>query len=161
MFRSMTSRNLAVQWELLNVMVKFLNRYFYASMLGIHGFLAHSSEDHLRGSRYTITVSWNVTPWNMVDVNRRCGRTSVSIESLPWELQIAQTECRFVRFELFIAVVWKSIIFWDMTPCSLLSFNWSFGGIYRLHLQGRRNRFSKPASKQVASRMSVGICVGL
>jgi hypothetical protein len=54
-------------------------------------------------------------------------------------------------FEVFIAVVMKSIIFWDMTPCSPLSFNRRFGGTYRLHLQGRRNRFSKPASKQVAS----------
>jgi hypothetical protein len=43
----------------------------------------------------------------------------------------------------------KSIIFWDMTPCSLLSCNRRFGGTYRLHLQGRRNNFSKkPASKQ-------------
>jgi hypothetical protein len=44
----------------------------------------------------------------------------------------------------------KSIIFWDMTPCSRLSFNRRFRGTYRLHLQGRRNRFSKPASKQVS-----------
>jgi hypothetical protein len=34
----------------------------------------------------------------------------------------------------------KSIIFWDMTPCSPLSLNLRFGGTYRLHLQGRRNR---------------------
>jgi hypothetical protein len=32
----------------------------------------------------------------------------------------------------------SSIIFWDMTSCSLLSFNRRFGGTYRLHLQGRR-----------------------
>jgi hypothetical protein len=31
----------------------------------------------------------------------------------------------------------KSIIFWDMTPCSPLSFNRRFGGTYRLHLQGQ------------------------
>jgi hypothetical protein len=37
----------------------------------------------------------------------------------------------------------KSTIFWDMTPCSPLSFNRRFGGIYRLHLHGRRNKFSK------------------
>jgi hypothetical protein len=43
-------------------------------------------------------------------------------------------------------VVMKSINFWNMTPCSPLSFNRRFGGTYRLHLQGRRNRFSKPAS---------------
>jgi hypothetical protein len=32
----------------------------------------------------------------------------------------------------------KSIIFWDMTPCSPLSFNRRSGETYRLHLQGRR-----------------------
>jgi hypothetical protein len=40
-------------------------------------------------------------------------------------------------------VVMKSIIFWDVTPCSLLCCNRRFGGTYRLHRQGRRNIFSK------------------
>jgi hypothetical protein len=31
----------------------------------------------------------------------------------------------------------------SMTPCSPLSFNRRFGGTYHLHLQGRRNKFSK------------------
>jgi hypothetical protein len=56
-----------------------------------------------------------------------------------------------VGCEVFTAVVMKSIIFWDMTPCSPLSCARRFGGTYRLRLQDRRNRFSKPASKQVAS----------
>jgi hypothetical protein len=43
----------------------------------------------------------------------------------------------------------KSIIFWDVTQCSLLSYNRRFGGTYRLHLQGLRNHFSK---NQQASR---------
>jgi hypothetical protein len=38
----------------------------------------------------------------------------------------------------------KSIIFWDMTPCSPLSFKRRFGGTYRLHLQGGINKFSLP-----------------
>jgi hypothetical protein len=42
-----------------------------------------------------------------------------------------------VGFEVFIAVVMKSIILWDVMPCSLLSCNRRFGGTYRLHLQGR------------------------
>jgi hypothetical protein len=42
-----------------------------------------------------------------------------------------------------------SIIFWDMTPCIQLSFNWRSRGTYRLHLQGRRKKFSK---NQQASR---------
>jgi hypothetical protein len=37
----------------------------------------------------------------------------------------------------------KSIIFWDVTPCSLLRCNQRFEGTYRLHLQGRRKYFSK------------------
>jgi hypothetical protein len=46
----------------------------------------------------------------------------------------------------------KSVIFWDMTPCSPLSVNRLFGGTYRLYLQGRRNKFSKKStSKQMAS----------
>jgi hypothetical protein len=46
----------------------------------------------------------------------------------------------------------KSIIIWDMTPCSLSSFNRRFGGTYRLHLQGRRNKFSR---NQQASRWHI------
>jgi hypothetical protein len=55
-----------------------------------------------------------------------------------------------VEFEVFTAVVMKSIIFWDVTPCSLLSCNRRFGGTYRLHIHGRRNNFrrtSKQSSK--------------
>jgi hypothetical protein len=37
-----------------------------------------------------------------------------------------------VAFEVFTAVVMKIIIFWDMTPCSPLSFNRRFGGTHRL-----------------------------
>jgi hypothetical protein len=37
----------------------------------------------------------------------------------------------------------KSIIFWDGTPCILLSCNRRFGGTYSLHLRGRSNNFSK------------------
>jgi hypothetical protein len=39
----------------------------------------------------------------------------------------------------------KSIIFWDVTPCSLLRCKRRFGGTYRLHLQGRRNFQQEPA----------------
>jgi hypothetical protein len=58
----------------------------------------------------------------------------------------------YVGIEVFTAVVMKSTIFGDITPCTLLSDNRRFGGTYCLHLQGRRNNFSKkPACKQVAS----------
>jgi hypothetical protein len=44
----------------------------------------------------------------------------------------------FVGFEVLTAVIMKSTIFWDITPCSLLRVNRRFGGTYCLHLQGRR-----------------------
>jgi hypothetical protein len=36
----------------------------------------------------------------------------------------------YVGFEVFTAVVMKSIIFWDMTPCCPLSCTQHFGGTY-------------------------------
>jgi hypothetical protein len=62
-----------------------------------------------------------------------------------------------VGFEVFTAVVMKSIIFWVVTPCSLLRCNRRSGGTYRLHLQGRRKFQQVPASKQVASLVQ-GAC---
>jgi hypothetical protein len=49
----------------------------------------------------------------------------------------------FVGFEVFTAVVMKSIIFWVITLCSLLSVNRRFRGTSRLHLQGQRNKSNK------------------
>jgi hypothetical protein len=50
------------------------------------------------------------------------------------------------------SVKMKSTIFWDITLCSPLGVNRRFGGTYRLHLQGWKNKLStKPAWKQVAS----------
>jgi hypothetical protein len=44
----------------------------------------------------------------------------------------------------------KSIILWNIMPCSPLSVNRCFGGTYCLHLQGRSYKFSKkPERKQV------------
>jgi hypothetical protein len=37
---------------------------------------------------------------------------------------------KLVGFEVFTAVVMKSIIFWDMMPCSPLSVNQRFRGTY-------------------------------
>jgi hypothetical protein len=41
-------------------------------------------------------------------------------------------------FEVLTAMIMKSAIFWDITPCSPLKLNRRFGGKFRLHLQGRR-----------------------
>jgi hypothetical protein len=42
----------------------------------------------------------------------------------------------YVGFEVLTAVVTKSTIFWDITPCSRLIINRRFGRTYRLRLQG-------------------------
>jgi hypothetical protein len=69
---------------------------------------------------------------------------------LKWlELQTKGIQLYTAGFEVFTAVVMKSIICWDMTPCSPLSFNRRFGRTGRLHLRGRRNKFGK---NQQASR---------
>jgi hypothetical protein len=58
----------------------------------------------------------------------------------------------YVGFEVFIAVVMKSIIFWDMMPCSLLRCNRRFAGTCRLQLQGRKKKF------QLATCLLAGSC---
>jgi hypothetical protein len=40
--------------------------------------------------------------------------------------------------EVLSAVVMKTAVFWDITPCSPLKVNRRFGGTYLLHLQGPR-----------------------
>jgi hypothetical protein len=50
----------------------------------------------------------------------------------------------FVFYIYWLAsLLLKSIIFWDVTPCSVLRCSRCFGGTYRLHLQGWRKFFSK------------------
>jgi hypothetical protein len=41
------------------------------------------------------------------------------------------------NLKILTAMVMKSSIFWDITPCSPLKVNRHFGGTYRLHRQGR------------------------
>jgi hypothetical protein len=43
-----------------------------------------------------------------------------------------------VGLEVLTAVVMKSSVFLDITPCSPLEVSQCFGGTYRLHIQGRR-----------------------
>jgi hypothetical protein len=52
--------------------------------------------------------------------------------------RILLLQCIYVGFEVLIAVIMKSTIFWDITPCSKLKVNQHFRGTYRLHLQGWR-----------------------
>jgi hypothetical protein len=60
----------------------------------------------------------------------------------------------FIGFEVLTAVIMKSTIFWDITPCSPLKVNRRFGGTYRLHLQGRK---ISRARNQRESRWQAGV----
>jgi hypothetical protein len=44
-----------------------------------------------------------------------------------------------VRFEVFTAVIMKNAVFWDVAPCRSCV-NRRFGGIFRLHLEGKKIR---------------------
>jgi hypothetical protein len=41
---------------------------------------------------------------------------------------------RHVRFEVIIAMIMKSTVLWDVTPCSLVNVKWHFAGSWHLHL---------------------------
>jgi hypothetical protein len=62
-----------------------------------------------------------------------------------------RTEIKFVGFEVFTAVVLKSIFFWDMTPCSALSGTRRFGGTYLLHLRTTRRHIPEEDTLQKLS----------
>jgi hypothetical protein len=74
--------------------------------------------------------------------------TSALHSSLSWARSKESVQVR----GLVKHFVTNNINFWNITPCIPLSVCRRFGGTYRLHLLGRRNKFSKkPASKQVVS----------
>jgi hypothetical protein len=49
----------------------------------------------------------------------------------------------FSPFLQYIGII-KSVIFWDITPCSPLRVNGRFGGTYHLYLQGRKKAQQEP-----------------
>jgi hypothetical protein len=56
-------------------------------------------------------------------------------------LQSPASQC-YVRFEVFTAVTMKNGVFWDVTPRASCK-NRRFGGTWRLHHQGDKNRRSR------------------
>jgi hypothetical protein len=64
-----------------------------------------------------------------------------------------------VGSEVLTVVVMKSFVFWDIMQCSPLKVNRGFGGICRLHLEGRRisrlRNQSEPGSKHTCKKISV------
>jgi hypothetical protein len=55
-----------------------------------------------------------------------------------WQIDYGKN-ISLVRFEVLTAVVMKSAMFWDMTPCSPLKVNQRFGETNRLQRQGGRS----------------------
>jgi hypothetical protein len=51
----------------------------------------------------------------------------------------------YVRFEVFPAVTKKNAISWDVTPCGSCK-NRHFGGMYHLHHQDDKNRWTRNVS---------------
>jgi hypothetical protein len=98
------------------------------------------------------TIFWDITTCSPLSVNRRFGGTyrlhlyGRKLSKKPAWKQLAR------MFEELQVSINKSTVFWDLTRCSPLSVNRRFGGTYRLHLHGRKNKLSnKPAWKHVAS----------
>jgi hypothetical protein len=80
-----------------------------------------------------------------------CGQTNGQTESNGHNLFVANAPkmviiflnfTQLVGFYVLIAVVMKSTIFWDITPCSPLKVNRRFGGTYRIYSQGRSKQSS-------------------
>jgi hypothetical protein len=69
-----------------------------------------------------------------------------TVDTAAWKTRMS---VYYLGFEVFIAVVMKNIIFGDMMPCSPFSVNRRFGGTYRLHLQGWRNKFRKKQASMI------------
>jgi hypothetical protein len=79
--------------------------------------------------------------------------------------------CNHVRVEALTAVVLKSFIFLDITPCSPMKVNQRFGGTCRFHIQGQRisqARNQRKAgnkvyliSQKIKLFMCNNICMGL
>jgi hypothetical protein len=63
---------------------------------------------------------------------------------------ITVVQYSFVEYEVLTAMVMKSPIFWDITPCSPLKVNRLSEGTCCLHLQGRRMIKQETRMKQVA-----------
>jgi hypothetical protein len=53
-------------------------------------------------------------------------------------VEFYRTPVQDIEFEVLRAVVIKSSVFWDTTPCIPFKSNRSFGGTIRLHFQGQR-----------------------
>jgi hypothetical protein len=80
----------------------------------------------------------HVSPWTNIKSFFLHKITSVHFPNKTLGLFPYNNKIIDVGIEVLTAVVMKSTIFWDITPCSPLKVNRRFGGKYRLNLQSRR-----------------------
>jgi hypothetical protein len=71
-------------------------------------------------------------------IDLRAPKRQVISESDLGIMQRSRLKKGYVGFEVLTAVIVKSTIFWDITPCTPLKINGRIRGTYLLHLQGRR-----------------------
>jgi hypothetical protein len=83
-----------------------------------------------------------MTSFDTVNKREQLRVISKQFEELVFALSVGKQRYRthsYVRFEGFTAVTMKNGVFWDVTPCGSCK-NQRFGGTYRLHHQGDKNR---------------------
>jgi hypothetical protein len=79
------------------------------------------------------------TDWTSLSCNEsRWTRGTQQVSRVASLVNYLQTLSCYVWFDILTAVVMKSSICWDTTPCSPLKANRRFGGICRLHIQDQR-----------------------
>jgi hypothetical protein len=66
----------------------------------------------------------------------------VYIRALHWSLSWARSikSIPFHPISLRSILILKNAVFWGVAPCRCSGLNRRFGGLYRLHLQGRKIR---------------------
>jgi hypothetical protein len=64
---------------------------------------------------------------------------------------ISERPEKYRKIEVFTAVTMKNVVFWDVVPC-IFCLNRRFGGIYCLHLHGRKPRELRTSVSRLVPR---------
>jgi hypothetical protein len=78
-----------------------------------------------------------------------------------WSCFHTVTQLTNARLEVLKAVVIKSTILWDITPCSPLSVNLRFGGTYRFHFQGKKIIWTRNQRESMLQACHAGFLLSL
>jgi hypothetical protein len=97
-------------------------------------------------------AEWVIRP-HRTDRGKYLRRCRISLRRWACDVRI------WGRLEVLIAVVMKSSIFWDITPCSPMKAYRSFGGIYHVSFSGLKSKQNKRSSTPFLFR--VGFLIAL